>query len=246
LPFKQPDGAYTHGLTFERVAGIYEFDQTLHMILFKAIGEIECSVKTAIAYYHAHKYGADGYYNPQNYNGKHRHPDFMRRLWGAVDSNRNMLFVKHHLNKYSGTFPIWVAVELFTMGSVSMFYADLKNPDKQTIAKTFQTDHKYLESWLHAVTVLRNISAHFGRIYGVSFDKNPLLPRHLTSNLNLDPNARTLFKQLCMLKLLYVNQADKWNRSILEPLSALVEEYRPHLDFRHIGFPDNWETVLRW
>lgn len=49
------------GLSFDRVLSIYEFDRKLHGILFSALEETEIFIRSKIAYFHAHKYGALGY-----------------------------------------------------------------------------------------------------------------------------------------------------------------------------------------
>lgn len=51
-------------------------------------------------------------------------------------NNSKALFVKHHLTKYNGEFPIWVIVELFTLGMTSRFYADMITADKKKLAKS--------------------------------------------------------------------------------------------------------------
>ena len=244
LPFKRDAQNYISGLTFERVVRVYEFDQILHNILFGAIGELEIEIKTAVAYYHAHKYGEVGYLNQDNYSEHHKHDVFKRSFDIQIQHNEKMLIVKHHIDKYDGVFPIWVAVELFTIGMISFFYADLPNEDKQAVASQYETSWDYMETWLHALTILRNTSAHYGRLYAVSFNKNPKLPKVFNQAEN--PNGRTLFKQLYMLKLLYVRNKAKWNNNIMQQLSALIAKYEDDIEFKHIGFPVDWEAALRW
>jgi len=244
VAFKQPDDIYVDDTNFERVASIYTFDQNLRGILTKAVGEIEVFSKSMIAYHHAHKYGSLGYLNADNFNKKHNHELFVEQFDSAIRNNKSTLFVKHHIKKYEGNFPIWVAIELFTMGMTSLFYADLKIDDKKAIAKEFNTDYVHLESWLHNTTVLRNICAHYGRLYNVRYHQSPKLPREYAKFA--DTNMRSLFKQLYMLKLLYSNFRNEWNNSIVTPLSALVEKHEKHLDLKTMGFPVNWKKALLW
>ena len=67
LPFKKSDGNYMEGLSFDRVLSIYEFDRKLHGILFSALEETEIFIRSKIAYFHAHKYGALGYMEQSNF-----------------------------------------------------------------------------------------------------------------------------------------------------------------------------------
>jgi abortive infection bacteriophage resistance protein len=204
---------------------------------------IEIRVRSVVAYYHAHKYGNLGYMDSQNFENEQYHEQFKQQLSENIDRRRTASFVHHHLVKYSGDFPAWVAVELFSMGMLSQFYARLPLDDRKAIAKLFATDYVHLTSWLHALTILRNNCAHYERLYAVSFDKNPRLPKKIA--VVGDRNQRTLFYQILMLKLLYHGLSDKWNTDILAPLSELVKQFREYIDFAHIGFPENWEEIMR-
>jgi abortive infection bacteriophage resistance protein len=244
LPFKQTDGTYIDGTNFDSVASIYTFDQDLRGILIKAVSEVELSAKSIIAYYHGHRYGSLGYMSADNYNEMHDHERFTKHFDDATSNNHGALFVKHHMRVYGGQFPIWVATELFTMGMISLFYADLQADDKKAIAKEFNTDYVHLSSWLHSSTVLRNLCAHYGRLYNIRFHQNPRLPREYATYANM--NDCTLFKQLYMLKLLHTNHRGEWDNSIVPALYALVDNHSEHLDLKTMGFPENWEDALIW
>jgi abortive infection bacteriophage resistance protein len=244
LAFKKTDGTFADGTSFDRVASIYTFDQKLRDIVAKAVREVELSAKSVIAYHHGHRYGSVGYLDAGNFNMKHDHERFTGQFEAAVQNNKGSLFVRHHLKRYDGKFPIWVAVELFTMGMVSLFYADLFPADKRAIAKEFNTDYKYLESWLHSSAVLRNLCAHHARLYNVKFHQNPKLPKEYAEYA--DMNERSLFKQLYMLKLLYSNCRDEWNDSIFSALSVLLKKHGGFLDLKTMGLPENWKNVLAW
>ena len=110
LPFKLDNGNYEEGLSFERVFSIYEFDRKLHGILFNALEETEIFLRSKIAYFHAHKYGALGYMDKSNFSVKAElHENFIENFKREIDKNKNILFVKHHIYKYGGEFPIWAA-----------------------------------------------------------------------------------------------------------------------------------------
>ncbi|ELV04629.1 Abortive infection bacteriophage resistance protein [Brachyspira hampsonii 30599] len=79
LPFKQNDGNYINGTSFEKVFNIYEFDRKLHTILFNALEEIEIFIRAKIAYYHAHKYGALGYWDETNFYNKNSNQKYINK-----------------------------------------------------------------------------------------------------------------------------------------------------------------------
>lgn len=60
LPFRKEDGNFISDVSFKKVKRIYEFDSRMRGILFEAIEDIEIYLRTQLAYYHAHTYGALG------------------------------------------------------------------------------------------------------------------------------------------------------------------------------------------
>ena len=250
LPFKQTDDSYISGTSFEKVFNIYEFDRKLHAILFNALEEIEIFIRAKIAYYHAHKYGALGYLDEKNFyntnsSQKHinkkieYHKNFMKKFKKEVENNKKILFIKHHINKYNSKFPIWVATEIFTFGMLSTFFANLKLEDQKILAKDmYNITDKKLKSWLHCCTDLRNICAHYGRLYYRIFSSIPKEMNHLHND-----SKRKLWGAILTVKELYPFK-NKWNIEILPNFIKLIDEYKHYIDFTHIGFPEQWKDYL--
>jgi abortive infection bacteriophage resistance protein len=239
LPFKKADGNYLPGTDFNTVYQIYEFDRKLRNLLFAAIEEVEIYLRAKFAYYHAHKYGVLGYMNAANYNKMHRHDRFKELIEAEIKNNRKVLFVQHHIDNYGGQFPVWVITELFTFGMLSYFYGDLPTQDQKQIAKDlFGTIPKNLISWLRCCTDLRNICAHYGRLYFRIFTAIP-------ANLpGLEKDAeRRLFGAVLALKALYTD-TDKWNAEIQPALCSLLNAYSHVIHPDHIGFPVDWGSKI--
>ena len=114
LPFRQKNNTFKPGITFEKIVNIYYFDRELRRTLLSCIEEIEIFLRTRISYFHAHEYEADGYLNPENFSLKHNSQKFQELIKKEINNNRDSLFVKHHIEKYNGVFPVWVITELFT------------------------------------------------------------------------------------------------------------------------------------
>ena len=51
----------------------------------------------------------------------------------------------------------------------------MKNPDKKAVAKSFGVGYTYFESWLESISYVRNIFAHYGRLYNAKLSKTPML-----------------------------------------------------------------------
>lgn len=240
LPFKKKDGTYVSNINFDTIQRIYEFDSKLRSIIFKCIEKIELYIRTQLAYYSGHVHGSLGYMDPTIYNAKHNDEKFKKLIKNCIDDNKRTLVVRHHKEKYNGEFPIWVMIEFFSMGMLSYFYADLQTGDQKKIAKnTYATSVACLKSWLRCITDLRNRCAHYSRLYAWPFPALPKIPRNIDFNAN-----RQLFSQILVLKLLYPD-GKRWKSEVLTELSALIEEYKYDISLERIGFPENWDQLLR-
>jgi len=203
LPFKKPDGLYSQGTNFKTVYRIYEFDRKIRHVIFSAIEE-------------------EG----------HDHAGFISRIDGEKKKRSKEPFVQHHNSKYNGLFPIWAIIELFSFGTLSHFYADLPWGSQKHLARNFFQCHQNdLSSWLHCGTVLRNICAHFGRLY---YRKFSVIPNGIQW---LDhANNRSLFGAISAIRSLYTDTA-KWNKEVFDPIKNLVAEDGGDIQLGHIGFP---------
>lgn len=61
LSFKNDDGSYKEGTTFEEVYDIYRFNKEFRILLTDLLGSIEIAFRTYIGYTLAIKHGACGY-----------------------------------------------------------------------------------------------------------------------------------------------------------------------------------------
>lgn len=234
LPFKGEDGKYKEGLSFDRVDHIYEFDRKLRNLLLSAIETIEVSLRARLSYYHSQKYGSLGYLDATTFNEKHDHERFMANLEREIDNNKKVLFVKHHIDNYDGQFPLWVISELFTFGMISYFYNDMLTSDKKAFAGV---QYKEMISWLRCCTDLRNICAHYGRLYFRVFSAMP-------SGLNIsDEQKRRLWGAILVVRALYPSSGN-WNNEFIPRIKALFEEYKDDICLSHLAFPYDWEKKL--
>jgi abortive infection bacteriophage resistance protein len=157
-----------------------------------------------------------------------------------IKSNRKALFVQHYTTSYEGNFPVWVVTELFTFGMLSYFYGDLPTSDQKQIAKDlYETIPKNLISWLRCCTDLRNICAHYGRLYFRLFTASP------ANITDLEKSAeRYLFGAIQALKALYPD-THKWNTEIYPALCSLITSNSPVIQEKHIGFPIDWNSKIQ-
>jgi len=240
LTFKMKDGKYSSGTEFNKIFRLYEFDRKLRNLLFSTIEELEVYLRAQLSYYHSQKYGPIGYLDSINFNSRHDHVYFLSQINSLIKSNNKTPFVRHHIKKYSGQFPLWVIAELFTFGMLSYFYADMITADQKRLARSvFHSSVQNIKSWLYCCTNLRNICAHSRRLYNNVFS---VIPANIPA-VNKQ-SERRLFASIMAVREMY-SDVDKWNNELLIAISALIDEYRDTVQLRYMGFPTNWYLLMK-
>ena len=64
--FKDKNGRYRDGISFEKIWGIYEFDNELRLLLIPYIQKIEITLRCRLSNYFCKKYGVLGYLSSDN------------------------------------------------------------------------------------------------------------------------------------------------------------------------------------
>ncbi len=237
--YKDDQDCY-HNITFEKAYNIYLCDKRLKSIVLYAIELIEHNLKTKLSYVLAHELGALCYTDQQYFNNASEHEIFMEKFNKAVMNNKSLLFVKHHIDVYNGQFPIWVAVELFTMGMMRNFYSNLLPQYKKLIAKKFRLGSDYLDSWITCISYLRNMAAHSMRLYRLHLPKTPRKSKYH----NNTEASNKIFDIIYTMKYL-APQTPEWNNYIIPSIAQIFNEYSDCVTLFDYGFPEDWETLLK-
>ncbi len=239
-PFLENKGRYREGTTFEKVMRIYDFDRLLRSLILTVLEEVEISMRAHVSNFHALKYGALGYLNESCFDNRHHnHKHFLGKIDRLVETNTGEELVTHHMRKYGGAFPLWVIMELFSFGMLNTFYSDLKTDDKKAIAdKAFAIPYRCVEDWLYCLSDLRNMCAHYNRLYANKMNSIPKQPPDFYRPMN-----DTLYDHIIILKELYPRD-DTWRTTFIMRLEMLFMEYGDVIELEHIGFPKNWREEL--
>lgn len=239
LNLKPKNGSYNKNVTFEQILDLYLFNANLRQLIFPEIEKVEINVRCRIANYFATQYGVLGYLDANNFSESEHFEEFIRDITEEISRNSKAPFVKNFKENYEGgNLPIYALVEVFSFGTLSKFYKNLKNPDKKDIAKSFGLGYTYFESWLESISYVRNICAHYGRLYNAKFSKTPQLYKEY-NKVGIGNNR--LFGVLLCLKHLLINDSH-WN-SFVDGIDSLINKYN-YVDIKTMGFPKDWKEYL--
>jgi abortive infection bacteriophage resistance protein len=233
------DDVFLPGTTFEQIIRLYDFDANFRSILTPVLERIEIAFRTHVAYLLANKYGDPLSYREKNcFVNEVFHSKFLEELDREIDRSKE-IFAQHHRKKYDGQFPIWVAVELMSFGTLSKLFGNMKNEDQNEIAKEhYSIPGEYAVSWLRTLSYVRNLCAHYARLYNKNLTIKPKLfarEKHRIDN-------RKIFAAILVMKRL-TKEETSW-RTFLASLVGLIETYNDVIDLKLIGFPDNWYDLL--
>ncbi|MDK6471811.1 Abi family protein [Gardnerella vaginalis] len=230
------DGIYIEGTTFENIVELYLFDMEFRHILFSLIEHIEVYLRAVITNYFSLKYGNFGYKNLNNYAKNNYQKNTLDELEREINRNRKSPFIRNFKDNYDGgEILLYAAIEVASFGTLSKMYKNMKNDDKKAIATTFGVDYVYLESWIENLAYVRNICAHYGRLYGSKLTKTPKLYKEYLKKGVLN---NTIFASILNLKVLAENEHYK---EFSSKLSKIIDKY-PLVDLKHLGFVNKWQT----
>lgn len=124
-----------------------------------------------------------------------------------------------------------------SFGTISKMYKNMENEDKKEISSIFGVDYIYLESWIENLAYVRNICAHYGRLYGAKLTKTPKLYREY---LKQGISNNTIFASIINLKIL---TEEDYYKKFYDDLLVIINKY-PSVELKYLGFIEKWESIL--
>lgn len=231
-------GKYVKGTKFEDIVNLYKFDVELRHLIFIVIEYIEVALRAEITNHFSLKYGNFGYQEIANFDKEEEQKKVLNDLRKEINRNKRSPFIKNFKDNYKGgEVPLYACIEVASFGTLSKMYKNMKSEDKVQIAKAFNVDYHYFESWIENFAYIRNICAHYGRLYGAKLTKSPklykeYLKQHISNN--------TLIATIINLKI--ISEEEKY-KNFYDRLLKLTEKYN-NIDLKHIGFPKDFNEIL--
>lgn len=250
FPFKNPDDSFKPGTNFETVWSLYTFDRQLRLLVLDAIERVEIAVRTNLVYTFVHQYGPFGYTIPENLPELElqQHVDFLEKF--GIERKRNReIFVKHFQIKYGDShehLPLWMASEIMTFGMLLTFINGAGKPMRQKLGAIYGVPDEVLFSWMRAISGVRNICAHHGRLWNRELGYQPFIPKkqkHPEWHVPVEVQSNRIFGVLTVLKF-FINQIapqSKWQNR----LEDLLNRY-PEVPRKPMGFTENWKDCPIW
>ena len=240
LNLKAKNGNYLDGVKFQDIVDLYLFNSNLRQALLTYIEKVEIILRCRLSNYFCSSYGVLGYEDINNFSvSVDVFQTFTDEMQKEISRNSKSPFVRNfHENYVDGKIPYYALVELLSFGTLSKFFKNMKNKDKKAVARLFGVGYTYFESWIENFAYVRNICAHYGRLYNTKLAKTPqLYKQYVEKGIK---NYR-LFATLLSLKHVLPN--DKHWNDLVQTIDMLLCKY-PSVNTNLIGFPSDWKDYL--
>lgn len=251
LPFMQiaPIGhqygtrTFHPGTTWAHVKQAYECDRLMRNAIAIQLERIEVSFRSVIVDHMSHKYGPYFYSDlSQGFANKAIvHMDWLVDCMKEIKRSG-----EHSIKKYYQTYttpglpPSWYVTEALTFTKWSLFYKMMKS-DKGSIAKAFGIPPDVLDSWMHALAVLRNMCAHHSRLCCKHLT---LQPKSLNKQKAEFANPTSVYAQLAVIQIL--TTVIDGNKELHDTLCVMPTKF-PLVDLqRFYGIPPDWHLRNIW
>lgn len=234
---------------FQNIMDIYNFDHEFRHILLQYLEVIEVQVKSVYAYEFTKVHGPVGYLDASFFTNRARHEEIIKKAEQQKSQRLpHEAYLKHFVNDLQQDIPLWAYVDLLTISDISFLYAISEQPVKDAVARTFGLSMgkgaSILGSYMHSMTIIRNLCAHGSRIYNRLFEQKPSLNKAekallmKNSSGELD-NAHFYGFLLIMRRILPETEFNGLKGSII----ALTEKY-PFVRMDYYGFRSDWQQKL--
>lgn len=242
---------FLQDISFKDIYNLYQFDQELRHITFKAIEKIEIAYRVAISNVMCKKLGSHWFECPKAFKDEsciEKCKEIITKEIKKKDDEYAETFISNYYNKYSHPElpPFWMSVETFTIGNLNRIYQLLSWQNKREIISylNFNEDIKVISSsnWLFSLSVIRNICAHHSRLFNRVFRIAPTAPEKIEE---FQLNANNKYFCIAMVINYYLTTMSN-DISFEHDLRLLFDKYGDTCKTK-MGFPTDWTnfTITR-
>ncbi len=254
---------YRTGTEFAEIYALYNFDNEMKSIILKRILRIENTLKSEIAYHFSKRYGHDNYLKTSNFEllsskskaGRDRIKGVIKLISSIqhqISKNIHNRSIQHYVSNH-GYIPLWVLVNILTLGTISFFYEYMTQQDRQTISRLYSIQDDEMINLIKVLTLSRNQCAHDEIFYNFR-SRVAILNNPIHHNLNIPSKSGTpicgkhdLLAVLIAIKVLVPSQEFKKMiteiQSVITCLEMQLKTITINDVYSAMGFPSNWEDI---
>ncbi len=223
---------FIEGTTFDDILSAYEQDRSLRRLVSYYLEKIEIKARSLVGHELGRAYGPDAFYDCSNFKNAADWEKIFNQFIKSSVRDESDAVVNHYKYMPNGESEVWVVVEYLSFGDLSRLFGICDTRIQALIAANFGVHETLLKNWLEALSILRNVCAHYGFLRERIFHTSPAIPKKLKPVLDNNKHLYSHVMAICWL--IESNDKDRFIRDLLS--------LNP--DFNKYGFPESWETYL--
>jgi len=253
---------FVEGAQFQDAVHLYVFDKKLRLLAMDALERIEVAIRVQVAHllgerdtfaYLSPEQFDTRFVTPRNEGERSRHEVWLEKFESSITRSKEE-FVKHYRNTHGLPLPIWVAIETWDFGLLSIIYDGMKYRDAETIATKYGISQpKVFSSWLRSLNYLRNICAHHSRLWNRNIVDQPKLPpRGTIAALETFRDKADLiarpFLLFCIMHYLLgrICPNSHWHQRFKTLVGEFPAITTAGISANDIGLVEGWESWPMW
>jgi abortive infection bacteriophage resistance protein len=253
---------FQQGSTLTQAIHLAKFDEDLRAHFLRAIERIEIGLRVRVALLLGAR-GAMTHRDPHNFYPRFSTPDLTTgaspyTTWlDRVDEHEarsKEQFAVHIRERYGLPFPLWVSIEVWDFGMMSRLVGGMTIADQKALGAPLGMSRTHvIPSWLRAINHIRNICAHYSRLWNRSPADQPMPPK-AGENPLLDHLADDNFAQTKLYAVAAVMQyllrtidpafATEWANLLKAHFATFPA--KPPFVVGQSGFPGGWDALPLW
>ena len=254
--YKDPEtNNFQNNVAFEDIYELYLFDNDLRNIFIKYILIVERNIKSSLSYHFCLTYGdsQEAYLDIGNYDYTEKKRNvihtMLKIIKGQLRNDSDYVYIRHYMKKY-GYVPLWVLVNVLTIGQISKIYSCQKGRVQIQICQDFGAIKiNEMSKMLAVMTKFRNVCAHNDRLFDFH-TRDALFDMQIHKELELPKKQgryicgkNDLFAQTLILKMLL---PEKEFSIFFHDLTLCFQKHAVHKKvISEMGFPSNWKRFFQ-
>lgn len=234
---------------FKDILDRYIFDRKLRLLVLDATERIEVAFRACLSNSIALKHGPNWYQDPSLFNQSKYfiHATFIDKIKEQInhdpkDAKKRDVFIEHFYRNYDDPDmpPCWMVFESISFGSISIAFKNMDVRECQEICRKFGLKHKFLSSWIHCISYIRNVCAHHARLWNKVCTIKPLVDQNYREDMKVN---NKIYAQLAIIQIILKQVApdNHW----AERLKKLLAEH-PKTPISQMGMPADWAERAIW
>lgn len=218
--------------SFDNVLKYYIFDRKLKLILSDIIERIEVSIKANIINTLSLEYNDSVFFlKKEIYLDKDKFNSIKTSLESEKTKNKSLKNIE--LSQIDS----WKLFQWLTLWTTTFFYNWLNTKNQKSIADNYDLTNATLSSWLLWLTDIRNICAHYDKLWGTKLARYLSFKHPKLKKLNIETNS--IFAYVLVM---HIFLKEIWIDShFLDKIEKLFneEEYKS-INKEKMWFNENW------